>query len=135
MAVTGADTDDVQAIGYGKSVYDHWYYESYTIVTAKSSGNGTNVFGFYTKYGNEFPVNKDGSLTMGNLMNAAASLGVASCWINRAMEVFDKEEGKALLRKWGIDEKYRGVGHCILGYADGEWPAPKPRKEGRIFRP
>ena len=73
---------------------------------------------------------KDGSLVMGNLMNAAASLGVGSCWINRAMEVFDKEEGKALLRKWGIDEKYRGVGHCILGYADCDAPTPKDRKEG-----
>lgn len=77
---------------------------------------------------------KDGSLVMGNLMNAAASLGVGSCWINRATEVFDKEEGKALLRKWGIDEKYRGVGHCILGYPDGEAPIPKERKAGYIVR-
>jgi len=71
---------------------------------------------------------KDGSLVMGNLMNAAASLGVGSCWINRANEVFDKEEGKALLRKWGIDEKYVGVGNCILGYA-AQTPEAKPRKE------
>ena len=78
---------------------------------------------------------KDGSLVMGNLMNAAASLGVASCWINRAEEYFDTEEGKALMKEWGVPETCRGVGHCILGYADGEWPAPKPRKEGRIFRP
>lgn len=78
---------------------------------------------------------QDGSLTMGNLMNAAASLGVASCWINRAMQYFDTEEGKALMKEWGVPETYRGVGHCILGYADGEWPAPKPRKEGRILRP
>ncbi|MBR6527237.1 MAG: nitroreductase [Lachnospiraceae bacterium] len=77
---------------------------------------------------------KDGSLVMGNLMNAAASIGVGSCWINRATEVFDKEEGKALLRKWGIDEKYRGVGKCILGYADGEAPVPKERKAGYIVR-
>ena len=78
---------------------------------------------------------QDGSLVMGNLMNAAASLGVASCWINRAIEYFDTEEGKALMKEWGVPDTYRGVGHCILGYADGEWPAPKPRKEGRIFRP
>ena len=76
----------------------------------------------------------DGSLVMGNLMNAAYSVGVGSCWINRATEVFDKEEGKALLRKWGIDEKYRGVGKCILGYADGEVPVPKERKAGYIVR-
>ena len=77
---------------------------------------------------------KDGSLVMGNLMNAAASMGIGSCWINRATEVFDKEEGKALLRRWGIDEKYRGVGNCILGYADGEVPVPKERKAGYIVR-
>lgn len=76
----------------------------------------------------------DGSLVMGNLMNAAASLGVGSCWINRAMEFFDQPEGKALLKKWGLAETYRGVGHCILGYADGEVPAPRPRKENYIVR-
>ena len=78
---------------------------------------------------------QDGSLVMGNLMNAAASVGVASCWINRAKEYFDTEEGKELMKQWGVPETYRGVGHCILGYSDGEWPAPKPRKEGRIIRP
>ena len=77
----------------------------------------------------------DGSLVMGNLMNAAWSLGVASCWINRARELFERPEGKALLRKWGLPEDLQGVGNCILGYADGEIPAPKARKEGYIVRP
>lgn len=76
----------------------------------------------------------DGSLVMGNLMNAAASLGVASCWINRATELFDLPEGQALLDKWGLPRTMRGVGNCILGYADGPIPAPKPRKPGRILR-
>ena len=78
---------------------------------------------------------RDGSLVMGNLMNAAASLGLGSCWINRALELFDRPEGKELLKKWGLDEKDRGVGNCILGYIDGEIPTPKPRKEGYIIRP
>ena len=78
---------------------------------------------------------RDGSLVMGNLMNAAASLGLGSCWINRALELFDRPEGKELLKKWGLDEKYRGVGNCILGYIDGEIPTPKPRKEVYIIRP
>ena len=78
---------------------------------------------------------QDGSLVMGNLMNAAAALGLGSCWINRAMELFDRPEGKELLKKWGLPETYRGVGNCILGYVDGELPAPKPRKEGWIIRP
>lgn len=76
----------------------------------------------------------DGSLVMGNLMIAAHSIGVGSCWINRAREFFDMPEGKDLLKKWGIDEKYRGVGSCILGYAEGEVPAPKPRKADYIRR-
>ena len=77
---------------------------------------------------------QDGSLVMGNLMNAAAALGVGSCWINRATELFDLPEGQALLDKWGLPRTMRGVGNCILGYADGPIPAPKPRKPGRILR-
>ena len=77
---------------------------------------------------------QDGSLVMGNLMNAAAALGLGSCWINRAMELFDRPEGKELLKKWGLPETYRGVGNCILGYVDGELPAPKPRTDGWILR-
>ena len=77
---------------------------------------------------------EDGALVMGNLMLAAHSLGVASCWIHRAREEFDSPEGKALLKKWGVDERYIGVGHCILGYAaEPEKPAA-PRLEGRIVR-
>lgn len=75
----------------------------------------------------------DGSLVMGNLLNAAHAIGLGSCWINRAREIFDMEEGKALLKKWGIPETYRGVGNCILGYAE-ETPEPKARVEGRIYK-
>ncbi len=76
---------------------------------------------------------EDGSLVMGNLLNAATALGVSSCWIHRARETFDTPEGKALLKKWGLPEQLRGVGNCILGYADGD-TARKPRKEGRILK-
>ena len=76
---------------------------------------------------------EDGALVMGNLMLAAHSLGVASCWIHRAHEEFDSPEGKALLKKWGVDERYIGVGHCILGYAASEAPAPKPRKNDYVI--
>lgn len=75
---------------------------------------------------------EDGSLVMGNLMNAAYTVGLGSCWIHRARQVFDSAEGKALLKTWGIPEKYIGVGHCILGYADGDLPAAKPRKDDYI---
>ena len=76
---------------------------------------------------------EDGSLVLGNLMNAAHSLGLGSCWIHRAKECFDTPEGKALLRAWGVPETYRGVGNCILGYAVEE-PEAKPRKSGRIIK-
>lgn len=74
---------------------------------------------------------EDGSLVMGNLLNAAHELGLGSCWIHRAREMFDSEEGKALLKQWDIPERYRGIGCCILGYAD-ETPAAKKRAENRI---
>ena len=77
---------------------------------------------------------EDGSLVMGNLMNAAYALGVDSCWIHRAREEFDSEEGKALLAKWGIEGDYVGIGHCVLGYGDCERPTPKERKENYIYR-
>ena len=77
---------------------------------------------------------EDGSLVLGNLMTAAHSLGVDSCWIHRAREEFSCAEGKALMEKWGVGAQYAGVGHCILGYAAAE-PAPaKPRKADLIIR-
>ncbi len=77
---------------------------------------------------------EDGSLVMGNLMLAAYSLGVDSCWIHRAREMFASEEGKALLDKWGLEGEYIGVGNCILGYRDCEYPMAKPRKENFVYR-
>ena len=77
---------------------------------------------------------EDGSLAIGNLMAAAHSLSVSSCWIHRAREEFSSAEGKALMQKWGVDARYAGVGHCILGYAAAE-PAPaKARKADFIVR-
>ena len=74
----------------------------------------------------------DGSLVMGNLMNSAEAVGVQSCWIHRAKEEFESDEGKALLKQWGIEGDYEGIGHCILGY--GEKVPVKPRKENYIYR-
>ena len=76
---------------------------------------------------------EDGSLAMGAMLNAAYAVGLGSCWIHRARETFDSEAGKALLKQWGIPETYRGVGFCILGYAAGELPQPKPRKDDQIL--
>ncbi|MER2055180.1 MAG: nitroreductase [Clostridia bacterium] len=75
----------------------------------------------------------DGSLVMGNLMNAAHSLGIASCWIHRAKEEFDSAEGKAILKDLGIEGDYEGIGHCILGYAAQENMTAAPRKDNYIY--
>ena len=75
---------------------------------------------------------EDGSLVMGNMMNAAHALGLGSCWINRAREVFNTDEGKALLKELGIEGDYLGIGNCIVGYRAAPAAAPRPRKEGRV---
>ena len=76
----------------------------------------------------------DGSLVMGNLMNAAHALGIGSCWIHRAKEEFESEEGKALLATLGIEGNYEGIGHCILGYEAAPSRPAAPRKENYIRR-
>ncbi len=71
----------------------------------------------------------DGTLVMGNLLNAAHALGLGACWIHRAREVFDSPEGKALLEAWGITGDYEGIGHCVLGYPlPGAVAQQRPRK-------
>lgn len=75
----------------------------------------------------------DGSLVMGNLMNAAESLGVASIWIHRAKEEFDSDFGKNILKKLGISGEYEGIGHCALGYAAEPANAPAARKDNYVY--
>ena len=75
----------------------------------------------------------DGSLVMGNLMLAAHSLGLGSIWIHRAKEEFETPQGQEFLRKLGISGEWEGIGHCAVGYMDGELPPPPPRNGGRVF--
>ena len=75
----------------------------------------------------------DSVLVMGNLMNAAYAVGVDSCYINRAKQVFATDEGKRLMQKWGLSDDYEGIANCLLGYHDGEYPIAQPRKEGYII--
>ena len=75
----------------------------------------------------------DGSLVMGNLMNAAESLGVASIWIHRAKEEFESDLGRSILEQLGIDGEYEGIGHCALGYAVEPARDPAPRKEDFVY--
>ena len=75
---------------------------------------------------------EDGSLVIGNMLNAAHAVGLGGCWIHGARQMFDTEEGKALMAEWGVDPRDVGIGHCILGYADGAYPDKKPRKEDYV---
>ena len=75
----------------------------------------------------------DGSLVMGNLMLAAHAEGIGSCWIHRAKEEFESAEGKAFLKSLDIEGDYEGIGHCVLGYTDGEEPKAMPRKENYVY--
>ena len=74
----------------------------------------------------------DGALAMGNMMLAAHALGLGSCWINRARQEFDSDEGKALLASLGVEGDLEGIGHCIVGFPDGPAPKAAPRKPGRV---
>lgn len=75
---------------------------------------------------------EDASLALGNMYNAAYSLGLGSCWIHRTKQMFESEEGKALLKEWGVEGDYIGVGSCILGYPDCEHPKAAPRKDNFV---
>lgn len=76
---------------------------------------------------------EDGSLTCGNMLNAAAALGVGGCWIHRARPMFESDEGRRLMQRWGVPEGYVGIANCVFGYAAGV-PKPQPaRREGRVI--
>ena len=76
---------------------------------------------------------QDGSLVMGNLMLAAHSLGLGSIWIHRAKEEFERPEYQQLLKKLGVEGEWEGIGHCAVGYIDGEAPKAAKRKDNRVF--
>lgn len=77
---------------------------------------------------------ENGSLVMGNLMNAAHALGVDSCWIHRAREVFASVDGQELKKQWGVPDSYIGIGNCVLGYRNMEYPEAKARKDGFVIK-
>lgn len=117
------DKDELErlnTVSVGRPAGTPFYGAPHVAVVFAARGNGNGV--------------QDASLVMGNLMHAAHALGIGSCWINRAKETFDTEEGKALMVKWGLNpDEWEGVGNCILGYADHD-PKPIARKEGYIVK-
>ena len=49
------------------------------------------------------------------------------------LEEFELPEYKQLLKDLGVEGEWEGIGHCVVGYADGDLPKAAPRKENRVF--
>ncbi len=122
LAVTDKQVrDELSAINAGKDPFkraDPFYNAPCVLVVLADKSVFTSIY--------------DGTLVMENMMLAAHALGLGACWIHRAKETFEMPEGKAILQKLGISEEYEGVGNCIVGYPDKEFPV-KPTKENRVF--
>ena len=124
IAVTNKELRDAlseenRKIGGWKEGFDPFYGAPVVLVVLANKDIPTYIY--------------DGALVMGNLMNAAESLGVGSIWIHRAKEEFDSEFGKNLLKKLGIEGNYEGIGHCALGYAAEPSKAAAARKENYVY--
>lgn len=102
----------------GQTEGDPFYGAPSVIVVLADANIGTRVY--------------DGSLVMGNMMLKAHELGLASCWIHRAKEVFASEEGKKILAEAGVTGELEGIGNLIVGYRKGDAPAARPRKDDYI---
>lgn len=92
------------------------YYDAPTMVL---------VFAPQDNYNRE----RDGSLVLGNMMLAAHSIGLASCWINRVDKMFERDDCRQLLKEWGLPDGLAGVGSLALGYASSHPKSVKPRKD------
>ena len=123
IAVTNKELRDklsvMNAKVMGKEGFDPFYGAPVVLIVLADKEIPTHVY--------------DGSLVMENLMLSAHALGIGSCWIHRAKEEFESEEGKKILADLGIEGDYEGIGHCILGYPAEENPPAKPRKENYIY--
>ena len=118
-AARDAISDENRKIGGWAEGFDPFYGAPVVLIVLAKKDVPTYVY--------------DGSLVLGNLMNAAESLGVASIWIHRAKEEFESDFGKNLLKKLGIEGEYEGIGHCALGYAAAPAREAAPRKENYVY--
>ncbi len=118
-AVRDKLSDDNRAVGGWAEGFDPFYGAPVILVVLADKAVPTAIY--------------DGSLVMENLMLAAHSLGLGSIWIHRAKEEFETDAYKALLAKLGVEGEWEGIGHCAVGYVKGDYPAAKPRNEGRVY--
>ena len=112
-------SDENRKIGGWDEGFDPFYGAPVILIVLADKNIPTHVY--------------DGSLVMGNLMNAAESLGVASIWIHRAKEEFESDFGRDILKQLGIEDEYEGIGHCALGYAAAPAGEPAPRKDNYVY--
>lgn len=124
LAITNKEIrDEVSALNaavMGREGMDPFYGAPCVLVVLADKSVPTDVY--------------DGSLTMGNMMLAAHDLGLGSCWIHRAKQVFESERGKEILKQAGVEGNYEGIGNLILGHiAEGAEPKAAARKDGRVF--
>ena len=110
---------NAEVLGRGKDI-DPYYNAPTVVLVFADRSEGSPV--------------ENASLALGNMFNAAASLGIGSCWVHRTKQMFETEEGRDLMKKWGVVGDYIGVGSCILGYPDGEYPEADVRKDNFIIR-
>lgn len=124
VAVTNKEVRDKLSaanckIGGWKEGFDPFYGAPVVLIVLADKGWVNRVY--------------DGSLVMGNMMLAAHSLGLGSIWIHRAKEEFEGEEWQRLLSDIGVMGDWEGIGHCVVGYIDGDMPMAAKRKDGRVF--
>lgn len=112
-------SDDNRKIGVWEEGFDPFYGAPVVLIVLADKNWPLRVY--------------DGSLVLGNLMLAAHSLGLGSIWINRAKEEFETAEYKKLLADLGVEGEWEGIGHCAIGYIDGDSPKAAPRKDGRVY--
>lgn len=76
----------------------------------------------------------DCTLAMQNMMLAAASLDIGSCWMHSIMMFHATEKGKAVFRDLGIvfPERHQPYAAAVFGYSAVPLPEPAPRKQGDV---
>ena len=124
IAVTNKEIRDAlseanRSIGGWEEGFDPFYGAPVILIVLADKSSGTRIY--------------DGRLVMGNMMLAAHSLGLGSIWIHRAKEEFETDQWQKLLADLGVEGEWEGIGHCAVGYIDGEIPKAAARKDNRVF--
>jgi nitroreductase len=97
------------------------YYNAPVLVLVSGDRNNTNA-------------NSDCACAIQTIFLAAASLGIASCWINQPRNTTDAPLVRKLLDEFGVPGNHAVYGSAALGFAAVKKEAAE-RKPGRILFP